>query len=69
MHNFFTDKNFNLRSPSVNVVVPSVRKHLTTPSKGTPQNRRLNSGKINFSIFFLKHRIVYEWVCVGMLIK
>lgn len=41
---FFTDKNFNLRSPSVNVVVPSVRKHLPTPSKGTPQNRRLNSG-------------------------
>jgi len=52
----FTDKNFNLRSPSVNVVVPSVRKHLTTPSKGTPQNRRLNSGtklKNTFNIFFI----------------
>jgi len=45
---FFTDKHFNLRSPSVNVVVPSVRKHLTTPSKGTPQNRRLNSGTYTF---------------------
>jgi len=51
---FFTDKNFNLRSPSVNVVVPSVRKHLTTtPSKATPQNRRLNSGIYfkNFQFF------------------
>lgn len=40
------DKNFNSRTPSVNVVVPSVRKVLTTPSKGNSQNRRLNSGKI-----------------------
>uniref|UniRef100_A0A2S2NL63 Microtubule-associated tumor suppressor 1 n=1 Tax=Schizaphis graminum TaxID=13262 RepID=A0A2S2NL63_SCHGA len=42
-HPSLANKNFNLRSPSVNVVVPSVRKHLTTPSKATPQNRRLNS--------------------------
>ncbi|KAF0764799.1 Restin, partial [Aphis craccivora] len=41
-HPSLANKNFNLRSPSVNVVVPSVRKHLTTPSKATPQNRRLN---------------------------
>jgi len=52
---FFIDKNFNLRSPSVNVVVPSVRKHLTTPSKATPQNRRLNPGTHFKNISFFKN--------------
>jgi len=49
------DKNYNSRtSPSVNIVVPLVRKPLTTstPSKGTPQNRRLNSGEY-FFIFII----------------
>lgn len=48
-----TDKNCNLRvSPSsvTSVVTPSLRKPaLSTPSKGNPKNRRLDSGKyLNF---------------------
>jgi len=42
---FVTDKNFNSRTPTVNVVIPLVRKPLTAPSKGIAQNRRFNSGK------------------------
>lgn len=45
---FFVDKNFNTRTPTVNVVTPSVRKPLATPSKKTSQNRRLHPG--NFLI-------------------
>lgn len=49
---FIADKNFNLRTPSVNVVAPSVRKPLSTSSKGSPQNRRFNSGKYFSSIIY-----------------